>query len=135
MCLARIEEFPPCKLGYKIMRRSPVSGKLYGEFKGLKKPRPIERWLNEEDYRDLRLKKITTNYPDSHYPCGWHVFHRLSCARRWLTERSDSVGAFVCVRVQVREPVATGLQRYNDDWRVTVAKKIKILEVLGSGSN
>ena len=125
MCLDKLDErVKPCKTGYKVVRRRE-DGKLYGLHYGLD-TLPLGDWLHEMEYRtewDVRIDMDD----GSSYPVGWHVYHEKPY------KKCDQ---HVIVKVEVKEPIATGYEinwasMYGDSRKVTVAKKIKITEVLG----
>lgn len=141
MCLYKVDrEARPCTVGYKVMRQyehSSCPPALFGVYRSQEQSRPIGRWLDEADFstRDAKgcLTKNHNVMADSgdFYPRGWHVFHKKSDA---LTEAilwdSDN-WKVVVVKVIVRKPLAVGTE-VTTNGRVTVAKNIKIVEVISN---
>lgn len=126
MCLATKGTFKPCKVGYKVMKDK--SNGLCGEICSQSQPRRIGVWLDEANFRSTDYEdNLITIQSNSHYPFGWHIFHTEEDARDWRLHHVTSV----VVKVSVKEPVAVGYQGFAGR-RITVAKKIKILEVLPS---
>ena len=113
--MSRVEKFRPCRTGYKTVRKQRV---------GLYSPScwnrctlfPIGEWV------ETGPGWIQATYGGG-YTAGFHVFHTKKAAQEWLDDFDE-----VLVRVQVKEPVATGLDGVMGEARVTVAKQIKILE-------
>lgn len=122
MCLRLVEkDLRPCTVGYKAMFKGADG--LTGVYRGSQYKRPMNKWLNEKNFRtDNEISHIVADN-NSTYPTGWHVYHRKEDA---ISERKFCNG--VAVRVIVREPIVVGVQGFVD--RVTVAKKIKIVEVI-----
>jgi len=129
MCLDRLDEkAKPCKVGYKVMYEEG-DGRLCSLMQGNGEPREQGVWLVSENARYSWISNTIRKYapwPNSSrveftYPNGWHVYHTEAAARGFL-EWSCRV-----VKVEVDEPVAVGWQCRV---KVTVCKKIKIVEVL-----
>ena len=128
MCLDELKKYKPCVTGYKIMEKR--DGKLYGEFRNMHKPRPMNEWLDEGEFRNATNPDgILIDWGTNSYPFGWHVFHFKKHAMERL-ENNKYCGCIddVMVKVEVAEPITTGLESIN--YRITVAKKIKIVEIL-----
>ena len=74
MCLKdRIPAKNPTGFGYKAF--GIRDGKLVGDWQNLSKIRPINKWLNEQDYR--------TNIPPIE-GFGWHIFKNLKDAKEYI---------------------------------------------------
>lgn len=123
MCLDKINVgVDPCKEGWKVFLIK--DGKLYGILFDCKKEIPIGKWIHERNYRnwlmDILCRTNTISVFDGVYEKGFHVFHEYEDARNW-----SSAEHLVIKKVEVREPVATG---YQDNKKVTVCKKIKVID-------
>ena len=129
MCLNKLAKFKPCGVGYKIMRHEgPI---LYGEYYTTEHPREVGLWLDEKNFRDDFIKSDTINIDRGNkmelYPSGWHIFHSKRQALIWKAATSKVLKDLVCVKVEVKEPLAVG---YQNNRRITVAKQIKILSIV-----
>lgn len=124
MCLDKVAEFKPCKVGYKIMRENN-RGKLVGAcYTGEISQQGV--WLDEKDFRDYKDKgRARISEYHMPYPFGFHVFHTKQSALDWRAPFTSY--GFPCVKVEVREPVAVGYQYRK---RITVAKQIKIIGIV-----
>lgn len=126
MCLDKLAKFPPCKTGYKVYYKC-WDGDLFSECRTPANHKPILRngeLMHEYDYRPLYGKDVldATKSSDT-YRTGFHVFHTLYAARRWHAGYHRAVIA----RVEVVTPIVTGLQ---DGFRITVAKKVRVLGIV-----
>ena len=103
-----------------------INGKLYGEHFNHYKRRPINRWLNSDDYlEDKELLRLMCRTSHEIYPLGWHIFLRKKDAKRWREDSPEPYRKDLVIRkVLFKEVVAKGEQIR---CRVVVAKKIKIL--------
>ena len=132
MCLDRLEsafKAKPCKVGYKVMYEEDGGRLLCSFMQGDGEPRRQGVWLDARDARYPYVEDTIQKHApwpngsriEFSYPNGWHVYHTLKAARSFL-------GWGCCVvKVEVDEPVAVGWQCR---CKVTVARKIKIVEVL-----
>jgi hypothetical protein len=141
MCLDYVDKtLKPCRKGYKIMRS--LGGQLVGDSFNWKQARPVGEWLDEKDFRESSEKETlysSHSYPPHYYPTGWHIYHRRRDAEKekgnydridwpWLWVLAPICGSPVLVSVRIQKPVAVGKQ---DGFKVTVAKRIKIVSVEG----
>ena len=125
MCLDRKGRFKPCKVGYKVMIRN--GSQLVGYWRNISKERKLGVWLSELDFRNSDESSpdtLGTMFSGSHYPYGWHIYHSIEDVKVSYPSLTTAI-----VKVSVKNPVAVGyegkLRR-----RVTVARQIKILEVI-----
>jgi hypothetical protein len=126
MCLETIEKFTPCRVGYKVMRCE--DGELHSDVRWCSRPIPRDEWVDEAGFRPCYQFNSTIDLDNGTgtYPVGWHIFHTKKDAIDWVFENTPEV----IVKVAVRSPLATG--RQDGGAKVTVAKEIKILEVLAA---
>ena len=134
MCLARVDNFTPCRIGYKIMDRGRF-GRLFGQYYTSSQERPLGVWLNARDYQEEHLKGAGTieSFTGSKYYAGWHTYHRKDSTVRHL----NSIASLKCnrrcviVQVAVRQAKDTGIQNLNgNDCRVTVSEQMMVLKVI-----
>lgn len=117
MCLRKVSQkkLKSTGFGWKVFYER--NGKLYGEFYGMLKSRPLGKWLNEKKYRRIFRRKFIKTYG---YLAGWHIFKKKKDAKFWC----DSCGQMVVYKVEYRGVHAQGYQAGS---MCVVAKKIKIL--------
>ena len=112
--------------GWKIFEVK--NGKLYSEVCGTRRPRPVNKWINSSK-ATLETEGGTTC---TCYKSGFHIFDKLSGAKRWLEYYSHKNGMGNCkiFKVAYKEVVAAGMQDTWDELEtpVVVARKIKILK-------
>lgn len=123
MCLHDLAKFRPCKVGYKVMK-TDSKGNLRSEYYN-EEVVPQNVWLDEKDFRYPDRKRTISGLGRLHYPFGWHIYHVKKQALEHIQCMAPTY--LVCVKVELREPVAVG---YQSDKRVTVAKQIKILNIV-----
>jgi hypothetical protein len=118
MCLEIITDDEPITEGYKVFDIDN-KGNLIGEVI-TRTRRPVNKWLDEKDYR--RNKKVKTIYShfNGSYKTGWHVFHTYSDACNWnIFKKEQRIR-----KVKLKYPIVTGIQHLSP---VTVCKQILIL--------
>lgn len=116
------KELLPRRGGYGWKNFDRFGGKLFGIHKGIYVSRPMRKWINERDFRDLGdLVRIRAGVADRGrwYPTGWHIY--ISTNGRGFGEVYDLPNARI---VKFRKPVAKGRERGG---AVLVAKEICIL--------
>jgi hypothetical protein len=123
MCLSIITDNEPVTVGYKVFHSN--HGKLLGEFKNTRQVRPVNKWLNEKDYREKLGKRKIKMLLGNTYPTGWYVFHTRRDAQEWAGNyktRHKTVK-----KVKIKDPIVVGLQGHSSQRKVTVCKQILIL--------
>jgi hypothetical protein len=135
MCLDRIDlNIVPCEVGYKIFYTAGTDN-LYGEWKTTNRPRPIGVWLDEKDFRPICAMHVPVDEQGDPlikaengevYKIGWHVFHTREDAETWLPDYFKVSPLYSIKKVEIKNPVATGIQ--HDTSPVTVCKYIFIEE-------
>ena len=136
MCLASLADFSPCRKGYQV--KTKRDGNYYSVYFGIDISQKRDEWIDADEVSPLSNYILTVDSETlgyRRYISGFHVFHRkvdavkYLSADKWLDSRKCCV-----VKVAVRQPLVTGYQRFEIDKghpssaKVTVAKKIKILE-------
>ncbi len=122
MCLDEVTKtnLDESGVGWKVFRRG--GGKLVGESFDKATKRLINRWLNEQSFRDRELELFLGGIS---YPYGFHVFKTLKSAKKWLNLYDKKVrGYFKCLKVKYRKGHTLGNQVGSD---VIVAKEMLIL--------
>ena len=106
-------------IGYKMLYKSR-RGKLYFPYFMEKEvPLPVDKWINEKDYRLKRYKRKETISADGGcYQMGFHVYRNKGQAEKRTCFESD-----IIVRVKFRQAHTRGKQ---GGLNVIVAKEIFI---------
>jgi hypothetical protein len=105
-------------VGWKVFYLSDSLG-LYFAHQGRDSKVPVNKWLNEKDYRRYKTLKTLHYYNfRSHYRIGFHIY---------LNPQEPRYGE-ECRKIYFRQPVAHG---YELEDKVVVAKEIFILPVRG----
>lgn len=131
MCLEYIGDFKiKTNIGYKVFIEKGNNGKLYGDYRNRGDIRPINRWLNEYDFRDHKWVAVIKTCNDRSYNVGWHIFLTKKDAKQWASG-SNKPGKVKCSirKVKFKDIVAIGYQRTCgfDSFKVVVAKQMLIL--------
>ena len=108
--------------GWRVFGKN-YKGELLSTLQGNFKPMPINRWLDEKDFRNKEHNKkrylyIMFRYP---YPYGFHIFLTRKDAIAWANETCE----YITLKVKFKNIVAQG---YQDGRKVIVAKNIMILK-------
>jgi hypothetical protein len=128
MCLDFVDVFPKTLkkehgqyVGWKIYRRSFISGELNPQFEGF--PQKVGLWINEKPHRTTSSMSIlfSNHELNQRYKTGFHIYLNK-------TEAEDKVyHPDECLRkVYFRKPVAFGTQATR---KVIVAKELRIIRV------
>jgi hypothetical protein len=97
-----------------------ISSGLHFQNQGTPGKIPVNKWLNEKNYRQYKNTKTITLYNDTkYYKTGFHIY---------LIEHKVSSYSSRCRKVYFRKPVAHGYEVYD---KVVVAKEIFILPLQG----
>jgi hypothetical protein len=106
--------------GWKVFRG--LSPGLGGAYKSCRTIRPVNRWLNEKDFRDRceKSQRVIIGADGNKYRIGWHVFLQKSDARK---AKSMELETYTVRKVKIRDVVGVGYQ----GGIVVVAKRILIM--------
>ena len=119
MCLEKLKNFQVNKMeGYKVVKKR--FGKFHTEIKGERKPLPLRKWLNADDWKNTPQVYINTAFGNE-YRLAWHIFITKKGAVMWCEE-----GDFV-VKVEFRKIRAKGTQSHYGSYHVVVAQEMMIL--------
>lgn len=123
MCLSNLSNlikntYKNQKFGWKVFTLDK-KGRLLGDCLRYNTERPMEKWLNEKDFRTFWNKKTIKEEGYDEYPTGWHIFLTKSGATNWCLINECSV----IRKVRFRKPVAWGSQGHKP---IVVAKEIFI---------
>lgn len=131
MCLSRLEKFTPVKTGYQVKHKDAANlgsvrydAVFYRRLPGQQLGGTYEAIEKMIDVKALRGRV--------RYMSGFHVFHRLSDARRYR-DVLEPHQKFVVVKVKLSGDTTTGLQVFTAGklggrkFRVTVCSEITLL--------
>lgn len=136
MCLMSLEKFAPARNGYQVKQISRWNGKLTGIFFST-----VDGMEVGETYKARRIDIYATVGKElwgDPYKSGFHVFHKLSDAKKYkkYIEMDNFNRDFVIVRVGTGGKKTTGIQKFytgsgpkdSVEARVTVSEYITIFE-------
>lgn len=126
MCLDQLKKFKAPVYGYKIFKKNTIG--LFSLFQGEYEPYPINKILDEKNFRTFYHKKQEHLYE---YPYGFHIFQTLKSAKKKLNNMGydDNVVWYSIYKVEIIEPHTTGLEVLNDSYcNVIVSKKMRIIK-------
>ena len=104
MCLSQLRSIPGVNVGehetgtgwkvfaYHTDNEYGTKG-LFGTLQGNNMPRPINRWINENDFRGIDspaligVPDVIPSRPKS-YPTGWHIYTSRSSVAHYFPTRS-----------------------------------------------
>jgi hypothetical protein len=146
MCLTDLEKFWPAKVGYQVKRNAVgLAGAFLSIYQGHQMyylgktyiAKELPTWTESPIYK-----------PSRHYKSGFHVFHKLSDAEKYMFKLgvrdrrfyAATPGALCIVKVECKGIKITGRQNFEYykfeennveartvDAKVTVCSKIKLL--------
>ena len=122
MCLETVSKRKPKETGFgwKVFNERSDGG-LYGNCYIVDKVRPLDKWLNEGDYREHNPTGLD-------YPPGWHIFKKRRDAEEWPYSYGSKIHKVEYRKAHTKGTEATWPRRGLLTGCVVVAKEIKILK-------
>lgn len=131
MCLDKITKETPAKEAYKIFRKTDKQNELR-DMMCTEQRRTIGKWYYAQPWwrRLLHTEKEIAASCYHPYEAGFHAYNNLDEAKRYVisTRSLYPVDILVIAKVLLAEPICVGSQ---DGYTVTVARKMKIIEIVG----